>query len=112
MTQTTAPATEPSAMPARVSVDSLPVALRSMFWRPDYLEPSAWTEHLPFAFWLMEAQRPKTFVELGSHHGTSYFAFCQAAGRLGLDVRCYAVDTWRGDEHAGFYDERIGLDKR
>jgi len=107
MIRTTATATEPSAMPACAPVDSLPIALRSMFWRPDYLEPSAWTEHLPFAFWLMEAQRPRTFVELGSHHGTSYFAFCQAAGRLGLDVRCYAVDTWRGDEHAGFYDERV-----
>ena len=90
-----------------VPTTSLPVALASMFWQPDYLEPSAWMEHLPFAFWLMEAQRPRSFVELGSHHGTSYFAFCQAAARLALDVRAFAVDTWKGDEHAGFYDERV-----
>ena len=107
MTETTL-----STMDARVeqppgSAQALPLALQSMFWQPEYLEPSAWMEHLPFAFWLMDAQRPRTFVELGSHHGTSYFAFCQAAGRLGLDARCFAVDTWKGDEHAGFYDERI-----
>lgn len=81
--------------------------LQSMFWSPSYLEKSAWTEHIPFAFWLMEAHRPRVFVELGSHFGTSYFAFCQAAERLGLDTKCFAVDTWEGDEHAGFYDAKV-----
>jgi chromosome segregation ATPase len=79
----------------------------AMFWRPRYLEPSAWTEHLPFAFWLMASHQPKVYVELGTHHGTSYFGFCQAVERLGLDTQCYAVDTWKGDEHAGFFDEKI-----
>lgn len=80
---------------------------RSMFWRPAYLEQSAWLEHIPFAFWLMEAHRPRVIVELGAHYGVSYFAFCQAVDRLGLDTRCFAVDTWKGDEHAGLYDERV-----
>lgn len=84
-----------------------PIALRSMFWRPAWLEASAWQEHIPFAFWLIEAHRPRVVVELGTHHGTSYFALCQAVDRLGLDTRCFAIDTWKGDEHAGFYDESV-----
>lgn len=80
---------------------------KSMFWRPTYLGKSAWIEHVPFAFWLIEALRPKSFVELGTHYGTSYFAFCQAVERLGLAASCYAVDTWKGDEHAGFYGNEV-----
>jgi methyltransferase family protein len=77
------------------------------FWRPDYICPSAWIEHAPFAFWLCEALRPRCFVELGTHYGYSYFAFCQSIDRLGLGTTAYAVDTWKGDEHAGFYDESV-----
>jgi Methyltransferase domain len=77
------------------------------FWVPDYICPSAWIEHAPFAFWICEALRPRRFVELGTHHGYSYFAFCQAIDWLRLGTTAYAVDTWRGDEHAGFYDESV-----
>ena len=78
------------------------------FWPPEQiLSDSAWLEHAPFAFWLMGALRPRTFVELGTHSGFSYFAFCQAVQRLQLETRCYAVDTWKGDEHAGFYGEEV-----
>lgn len=79
----------------------------SMFWRPNYVAQSAWIEHVPFAFWLMENLKPRKFVELGTHYGVSYFAFCQATQRLGLNTRCFAVDTWKGDEHAGIYDENV-----
>ena len=77
------------------------------YWAPLHLLQSAWLEHAPFAFWLIDATRPRNVVELGTHHGFSFFAFCQAVRTLGLQCACYAVDTWQGDEHAGFYGEEV-----
>lgn len=79
----------------------------SYFWTPEYLEDSAWIEHIPFAFWIIDVIKPKTVVELGVHTGTSYFAFCQAIKTLNINSACYGVDTWKGDEHAGFYSDTI-----
>ena len=77
------------------------------FWQPDHVAPSAWHQHAPFAFWLLDALRPGIFVELGTHNGFSYLVFCQAVQRLGAASKCYAVDTWAGDDHAGFYGEEV-----
>lgn len=77
------------------------------FWHPEFLVDSAWLGHAPFAFWIMEAIAPRTLVELGTHHGYSYNAFCQAVATLNLDTKTFAVDTWEGDEHAGFYGPEI-----
>jgi len=70
-------------------------------------EISAWHYHIPFAFYLTQLMRPRTFVELGTHFGDSYCAFCQAVSELSLDASCYAVDTWDGEWHAGFYSEEV-----
>ena len=90
-----------------VVFDVVPAISPVSFWVPDYVCPSAWIEHAPFAFWICEALRPRRFIELGTHCGYSYFAFCPAIDRLRLGTTAYAVDTWKGDEHAGFYDESV-----
>ena len=76
-------------------------------WVPSYLAESAWLEHIPFAFWLMKTLKPRLLVELGTHWGVSYSAFCQSIEQLQLDSRSFAVDTWAGDEHAGYYGEEV-----
>ena len=78
-----------------------------MSMAPRQVPPSAWIGHLPFAFWAVEEARPRILVELGSHNGTSYLGFCQAVARCGLDTKCFAVDTWQGDEHSGFYGDEV-----
>lgn len=80
---------------------------RPIFWGPNYIAQSAWLEHIPFAFWLVDRLQPRKIVELGTHYGSSYFSFCQAVTKLDLQTQCYAVDTWGGDEHAGQYGEEV-----
>ena len=75
----------------------------SLFWLPSRLGvTSAWWGHVPFAHWLVASLRPATIVELGTHNGVSFAAFCEAVSRNQIPARCYAVDTWQGDEHAGW----------
>ena len=69
--------------------------------------PPPWVGHIPFAFWVIEALKPRCLVELGTHSGNSYCAFLQAIVELGFPSKCYAVDTWRGDQHAGFYSDDV-----
>jgi len=69
--------------------------------------PASWVGHWPFAYWLMHALRPNQTVELGTHSGNSFFAFCQSAEAHNLAVKVTAVDTWQGDRHAGYYGERV-----
>jgi glycosyltransferase involved in cell wall biosynthesis len=100
------PTTRPEALAPLLSESLAP-----LFERPTRLKViSAWYGHVPFAHWIVSAVRPRLLVELGSHAGVSYSAFCEAVLRGRYATRCFAVDTWEGDEHAGFYGDEIYTD--
>lgn len=82
------------------------------FETPARVAPTAWLGHVPFAMLLVELLKPRVVVELGTFHGVSYCAFCQAAKHLGTPARLYAVDTWRGDEHSGVLGASVLADLR
>jgi len=82
-----------------------------LLWVPERCDArSAWLGHIPFGFWLVGALGPRVLVELGTHWGHSYFAFCQAIRDLGLPTKAFAVDTWAGDEHSGYYGDDVFVD--
>ncbi|MBM7646902.1 hypothetical protein JOD45_003137 [Scopulibacillus daqui] len=68
---------------------------------------SAWLGHRRFAYDLVRFMKPAAIVELGTHWGISFFSFLQAVKDGGMSTACYAVDTWQGDTHAGFYGEDV-----
>ena len=79
-----------------------------VFLQPNrVVEPTSWVEHIPFAFWIVDELRPEVIVELGTQSGNSYAGFAQAIQTLGLTTAAYAVDTWKGDSHSGFYEEDV-----
>jgi hypothetical protein len=71
------------------------------------LESSAWIGHYYFAYDLVSNTKPKIIVELGTHKGNSLFSFAQAIKDFNLDTELHGVDTWVGDEQAGFYGEEV-----
>lgn len=89
------------------SLPSLEFLSSAAFLKPEDIVSSGWLEHGPFALFIMEALRPGTFVELGTHNGFSYLCFCQSVKTFELETTCHAIDTWKGDEHAGFYSEEV-----
>jgi len=68
---------------------------------------SAWREHIPFMFAIINLLKPRRFVELGVHNGASFLAACQEIEKLHSPSECVAIDTWEGDPHAGRYDESV-----
>jgi len=79
-----------------------------VFTFPRRLTPfSTWHEHIPFAMFLVEVLNPRVIVELGTHYGDSYCAFCQAVQEVGSNTRCYAIDTWQGDPQTGFFGPEV-----
>lgn len=81
------------------------IDLPSRRFEPRIYGVGAWTGHLHFACDLIATLKPALLVELGVDRGESYFTFCQTAAEHRTGTRCFGVDTWRGDEHAGGYDE-------
>ncbi|SCX59351.1 class I SAM-dependent methyltransferase [Variovorax sp. EL159] len=96
-------------LPASASLGDLTSpTLSSIFRRPQRIgKPSGWWGHVPFAAWVVEACEPRMLVELGTHYGVSYAAFCEAVLHAGLPTRCYAVDHWQGDAHAGRFGDKV-----
>lgn len=77
-------------------------------WMPAYTsDVVSWQPHIPFAFALMKLHRPSSLVELGTHKGDSYLAFCEAARRYSTGTVCRAIDTWRGDPQARHYGDEV-----
>ena len=68
---------------------------------------TSWHGHTAFAGWLIGVLNPGSLVELGTHRGDSYFTFCQAVRQHGGKTQCFAVDTWLGDPHAGYYGDEV-----
>tara|TARA_B100000989_G_C19530010_1_gene469074 strand:+ start:292 stop:1092 length:801 start_codon:yes stop_codon:yes gene_type:complete len=85
--------------------------LSSLCYVPEHVTPEiqsdAWVGHTPFAHWLINRVKPDIFVELGTHGGGSYFAFCDSVLRHDLKTQCHAVDTWKGDLQAGYYGDAV-----
>jgi hypothetical protein len=93
---------------AKTSFSFLDTSLDWLFTPPSIsVADSAWAGHVPFANWLMHVTQPGLLVELGTHSGTSFFAFCETVRREKLGTRCVAVDTWEGDAHAGHYSTEV-----
>ena len=72
--------------------------------------PGSWVGHIPFISWFLSEFQPKILVELGTHTGNSYCAMCQSIVASNLPTKAFAVDTWQGDVHAGYYGDDIFLD--
>jgi hypothetical protein len=68
---------------------------------------SAWSPLVPVLFSIFLISKPRRYVELGTHHGMSFFAACQAKEMLNLETECIAIDSWAGEAHAGYYDNSV-----
>ena len=77
-----------------------------LFWRAERLgSPSAWWQHVPLAHWIVGATAPRLLVELGTHTGVSYAAFCQPVLRERLATRCHAERAARPALHPLFWED-------
>lgn len=83
------------------SYDNYPI----LFERPRISRPYGWVGHIPFAGFIIDILRPKILVELGTDSGNSYLAFCNAIQKTKSGTKATAVDSWIGDDHAGFYSD-------
>jgi len=60
--------------------------------------------HSFFCFSFSVLRSPGFYVEAGVDLGASFPAACEAAARFQTGTRCFGVDTWHGDPHAGLMD--------
>jgi hypothetical protein len=77
------------------------------YFLPVVFGQSAWYQHIPFAYWLLEKVKPNSYLEMGVHNGISYFAVCESVRQLGLSTKCVALDHWQGDTQAGIFSDAV-----
>jgi hypothetical protein len=77
------------------------------YFLPVVFGQSAWYQHIPFAYWLIEKVKPNSYLEMGVHNGVSYFAVCESIRQMGLSTKCLALDHWLGDSQAGFFSDDV-----
>ena len=58
--------------------------------------PTAWTDHITFAQWIVNKQQPEVIVDLGVAFG--YSSFCFGLPKIG---KIYGIDTFEGDPMSG-----------
>ena len=88
-------------------MDLVSIANSRHLWEPTIVRPSHWSGNTPFVRWLVSQIKPETFVELGTEHGHSYFNIVESILSFRQDAKCFAIDTWEGDEFTGKYDESV-----
>lgn len=71
------------------------------------LMASAWEGHELFAYNFVRNVKPRVIVELGTFTGFSFFVMAQAVKDAKLSSKLFAIDTWEGDKHTGFYDDSV-----
>ncbi len=82
---------------------------QSTFRVPTFLsDVHSWHGHIAFAQVIIHRMKPRVVVELGVHKGDSFLAFfdgIKSVQDLDPDYEpfLYGVDTWCGDQHAGYY---------
>lgn len=81
--------------------------LDALLRRRDFSAPSAWLRHWSSIHALMSLQRPRRFVELGTHYGFSLVAAAKAAQYFEVDCELIGIDSWSGDHQAGFYTQEV-----
>lgn len=63
-----------------------------------------WSGHKCYAYDLIAFTQPKRIVELGTHKGTSLFAFAQAIKDFNIPCELVGIDSWEGDLNTGSYE--------
>jgi predicted O-methyltransferase YrrM len=73
------------------------------------MQGSGWLGLETLAYQLVIRERPKVIVELGTYVGLSALAMGAALRDLGEGGQLFAVDSWEGDPHAGFYGDELRI---
>jgi len=80
---------------------------QALLWTPSYVRDDQILWHVPFLFWLLEATRPRLYVEIGVGEGVAYMAVCQALHRMRAHSQCYAVGQWQDGDGNTVVPERL-----